>query len=190
MSLSYDPLWNLLDELNMTKMEFAKAIGISNATLAKIGKNEPITLTTIDRICNELECRIEDVVQHIPDIYLNQQKSSLPIEVGSIVTVCFSPADASPINLYVILDIRNETIGNLETFQYTLAPIIDSPDSFLSLYFKDVAINGKLSHGWINLYEFTTFSSEYFVKIVGKMPKDILQKIIQFVTFAKEFDNY
>ena len=52
MSLSYEPLWAMLDELDVSKMEFAKIIGMSNATLAKLGKNEPITLTIIDKICN------------------------------------------------------------------------------------------------------------------------------------------
>lgn len=56
MALSYDPLWKMLKEMAISKMEFAKSIGISNATLAKMGKNEPITLTTVDKIYNEYHC--------------------------------------------------------------------------------------------------------------------------------------
>ena len=38
MALSYEPLWDFLNKMGISKMEFAKRIGISNATLAKIGK--------------------------------------------------------------------------------------------------------------------------------------------------------
>ena len=70
MSFSYKPLWDLLQEENISKMEFASAIDISNTTLAKLSKNEPVNLNVINKICNLLECRIENVVQHIPDIIL------------------------------------------------------------------------------------------------------------------------
>lgn len=64
MGICYDPLWNLLDELNISKMEFARKIDISNATLAKLGKNEPVTLTIVDRICDEFNCDISNVLFH------------------------------------------------------------------------------------------------------------------------------
>lgn len=41
-------------------------IGISNATLAKLGKNEPVNLKIIESICRELQCGIEDVVETTP----------------------------------------------------------------------------------------------------------------------------
>lgn len=37
MSLSYKPLWDMLAEKGISKMEFAKSVEISNATLAKMG---------------------------------------------------------------------------------------------------------------------------------------------------------
>ena len=188
MSLSYDPLWHMLYEQNISKMEFAKTIHISNATLAKLGKNEPIALTIIDKICNEFECKIEDVVQHVPDILLDRKKSDLPLDKGCVVLVDFSesPASGELIKPYVILDIKETTINNIDTCQYIAAPIIDTPVHFLSVHFENVPLYGKLSHGWISLDKLENIPSKYFLKIIGKMPETIIEKIDKFISSVDE----
>lgn len=193
MSLSYEPLWELLRSMNVPKMEFAKIIGISNATLAKLGKNEPVTLTIIDKICNEFDCKIEDVVQHIPDILLDQQESDLPLNVGSIVQTNYPLNSISEISkssiqtqTCVILEIKETIINKIKTFQYTTAPISDVPTHYLTIYFDNILINGKLSHGWISLNELQSMPSKYFVKIIGKMPEKVIQKIDRFLDSVKE----
>lgn len=62
MSLSYFPLWRMLKDLNVSKMDFAKRVDISNATLAKLGKDEPVALTVIEKICAEFNCDVGNVV--------------------------------------------------------------------------------------------------------------------------------
>jgi DNA-binding Xre family transcriptional regulator len=47
----------------LKKTELRDKIGISNATLAKLGKNEPVNLKVIDAICQELNCEVEDVLE-------------------------------------------------------------------------------------------------------------------------------
>ena len=66
MAISYKPLWHQLVERNMKKLEFRDYVGISNATLAKLGKNEPVAMDVIEKICLALDCRIEEVVQILP----------------------------------------------------------------------------------------------------------------------------
>ena len=63
MAISYKPLWHQLVERNMKKLEFRDHVGISNGTLAKLGKNEPVAMDVIEKICLTLNCKIEDVVQ-------------------------------------------------------------------------------------------------------------------------------
>ena len=67
MSISYKPLWKLLIDKELTKMEFRKIAGISTPTLAKLGKGEYVSLEVIERICNSLNCKIEDVLEIIPE---------------------------------------------------------------------------------------------------------------------------
>lgn len=67
MSFSYNKLWKLLIDKNMMKTELQEAIGMSPATLAKMGKNEPISMNTVGRICKELKCDVGDIVEYIDD---------------------------------------------------------------------------------------------------------------------------
>ena len=61
---SYKPLLKLLIDKNMTKTQLREQLGISMATLAKISKNEYISMKVLDDICNLLNCKIEDVIEH------------------------------------------------------------------------------------------------------------------------------
>lgn len=67
MAVSYNPLWHQLIERGMKKLEFRDYIGMSSSTLAKLGRNDYVALEVIDKICTKLDCRIEDVVQIVPD---------------------------------------------------------------------------------------------------------------------------
>lgn len=62
-TISYDPLWKTLIDKKLTKTELAKRIGLSKATMAKMGKNEMVTLDVIGRTCAELQISISDVVE-------------------------------------------------------------------------------------------------------------------------------
>ena len=67
MPFSYNRLWKLLIDKNMTKSELTKAIGISSSTMAKMGKNENVSLEVIDKICALLECDINDILEYVSD---------------------------------------------------------------------------------------------------------------------------
>lgn len=64
--ISYNPLWKTLIDKGMKKLDLLEIADISRGTLAKMGKNEPVNLKVIDKICVELECRIEDVISIAP----------------------------------------------------------------------------------------------------------------------------
>lgn len=66
MALSYIPLWKLLVERKITKKTLIEQTGISRSTLSKMSRDEPVNLGIIEKICEALECRLEDVVQYNP----------------------------------------------------------------------------------------------------------------------------
>lgn len=61
---SYKPLLLQLVDKGMTKTELRMKCKISSATLAKISKNEYVSMEALDRICSALNCRVEDVIEH------------------------------------------------------------------------------------------------------------------------------
>lgn len=67
MALSYNGLWKLLIDKGIKKMELRDRLGISNSTLAKLGKNEPVALSVLEKMCVVLNCQIGDIVQYVPD---------------------------------------------------------------------------------------------------------------------------
>lgn len=67
MKISYKPLFRFLLEKDMGKMDLLKATKISTTTLSKLGKNEPVKLEMLMRICDQLNCRIENVVEFVED---------------------------------------------------------------------------------------------------------------------------
>ena len=63
MRISYNKLWKLLIDKEMSKMELKDAAGISATTLAKLGRGENVTTDILLKICKVLECRIEDILE-------------------------------------------------------------------------------------------------------------------------------
>jgi DNA (cytosine-5)-methyltransferase 1 len=51
----------------MKKTDLLESAGIYSQTLAKMGKNEAISMDTLEKICAALNCRIEDIVEFVPD---------------------------------------------------------------------------------------------------------------------------
>ncbi len=65
--ITYEPLWKTLITKHLKRSDLVTNKIISTATLAKLGKNQSVNSKVYDKICNFLECNIEDIMQHIPD---------------------------------------------------------------------------------------------------------------------------
>lgn len=65
MSISYDRLWKLLIDRKMNRTQLRLNSGISSNSLAKLGKNEPVNLEVLLKICEYLKVPIESVVEFV-----------------------------------------------------------------------------------------------------------------------------
>ena len=63
MNISYNKLWKLLIDNHMKKKDLKDKAELSTATMAKLGKNESVSLDVLVRICKVLNCEIGDVVE-------------------------------------------------------------------------------------------------------------------------------
>lgn len=66
MKISYKKLWKLLIDRDMMKKILQKK-GISNASIAKLGRNENVNTDILLKICVALKCDIEDILEIVPD---------------------------------------------------------------------------------------------------------------------------
>ena len=67
MAISYNRLWKLLIDNHMKKKDLKDNAELSTATMAKLGKNESVSLDVLVRICKVLNCEIGDVVEIVDD---------------------------------------------------------------------------------------------------------------------------
>lgn len=65
MAISYNGLWKLLIDKGMKKGDLQETIGISSSTMAKMTKGEPVSMSILERICDELNCDFGDLVSYI-----------------------------------------------------------------------------------------------------------------------------
>lgn len=66
-NVSYNKLFKLLIDKGLKKIEFARLCGLSNPTLAKLSKNEYVSMDVLVKICKLLNCQISDIVEIIHD---------------------------------------------------------------------------------------------------------------------------
>ena len=62
MAVNYNKLWKLLIDNNMNKTDLRVKADIGTATLAKLGKNQPVSMDVMLRICAVFSCNIADVM--------------------------------------------------------------------------------------------------------------------------------
>lgn len=65
--ISYKPLWRLLLERDMTKVDLRKKTQIAPSTFTKISNSEQVSLNILARICLELNCGFDDIVEISPE---------------------------------------------------------------------------------------------------------------------------
>lgn len=67
MDVCYNKLFKMLIDKEMKKTEFAKEVGISANTLAKLSRNETVSMDIIVRICRTLGCSVDDIMDILPE---------------------------------------------------------------------------------------------------------------------------
>ena len=67
MRISYNKLWKMLIDKNMKKSDLKEKAGISSASIAKLGKGDNITTDVLLRICEAMECHLDDIIETVDD---------------------------------------------------------------------------------------------------------------------------
>ncbi len=62
-TISYQPLWNTLKERGMRKEDLRLAAGLTTNMIANMGKGKNISMETLVRICEALNCGIMNVIK-------------------------------------------------------------------------------------------------------------------------------
>ena len=63
MTISYDRLWKLMIDKKINKTQLCEKAGITTNAMAKLGRNETVQIETLAKICEVLECSVDDILE-------------------------------------------------------------------------------------------------------------------------------
>ncbi len=66
MPISYNRLWKLMIDKNINKTKLRTLTGISSNAMAKLGKNESVQVEVLVKICNCLDCTMDEIMEVLP----------------------------------------------------------------------------------------------------------------------------
>jgi len=67
MAFSYNRLWKVLIDKKLMKKDLIVMADMTSSTMAKMGKDLPVSMDVLGRICKSLEVNIGDIVEYIDD---------------------------------------------------------------------------------------------------------------------------
>lgn len=65
MEVSYNKLWKLLIDRRINKSDLRLLTGIGTNTLAKLSKNQQVSMDVLMKICTKLDCDISDICEFV-----------------------------------------------------------------------------------------------------------------------------
>ena len=82
---SYNRLWKMLIDRNIQKQELQKMSEVSAASIAKMGRCENVTTDVLLRICEALDCKVEDIMERVP---CKKTESMNEKSEGKVISFC------------------------------------------------------------------------------------------------------
>lgn len=65
--IHYAPLWKTMEEKKVTTYTLRFKFGMSHATVQRLQNDLPVSTHTLDKLCERLDCRLEDVAEYVPN---------------------------------------------------------------------------------------------------------------------------
>ncbi len=74
--ISYRNLWRTMEERGVTQYALITKWRISPGQLTRLKRNESVSTHTIEMFCKILDCRVEDVMEYIPDSIISANEAT------------------------------------------------------------------------------------------------------------------
>ena len=65
--ITYDRLWQTMKQQGVSQYDLYTHYNVNRSQLNRLRHNENVEINTIDKLCNILQCRVEDIMEHFPD---------------------------------------------------------------------------------------------------------------------------
>jgi len=65
--IKYDRLWQTMKQRGITQYDLYTYHNVNRSQLDRLRHNKNVETNTIDKLCNILQCHVEDIMEHVPD---------------------------------------------------------------------------------------------------------------------------
>ena len=65
--ITYNRLWQTMKQRGVSQYDLYTYYNVNRSQLNRLRRNENVEVNTIDKLCNILQCRVEDIMEHFPD---------------------------------------------------------------------------------------------------------------------------
>ena len=65
--ITYDRPWQTMKQQGVSQYDLYTHYNVNRSQLNRLRHNENVEINTIDKLCNILQCRVEDIMEHFPD---------------------------------------------------------------------------------------------------------------------------
>ena len=65
--IAFDKLWDLMKEKGISTYKLREECGIDSKTVRRLKANDNMETKTLNKLCAALNCKIEDIIEYIPD---------------------------------------------------------------------------------------------------------------------------
>ena len=65
--ITHDRLWQTMKQQGVSQYDLYTHYNVNRSQLNRLRHNENVEVNTIDKLCNILQCRVEDIMEHFPD---------------------------------------------------------------------------------------------------------------------------
>lgn len=65
--IKYDRLWQTMKKRGITQYALYTHFNVNRSQINRLRHNQNVETNTIDKLCNILQCNVEDIMEHIPD---------------------------------------------------------------------------------------------------------------------------
>ena len=63
----FDKLWKVMEQKGVTTYQLREKCGIDSKTIRRLRGNENMETKTLNKLCAALDCRLEEIVEYVPD---------------------------------------------------------------------------------------------------------------------------
>lgn len=65
--IKFDRLWQTMKDRKITEYDLYTKYNVNRSQINRLKHNKNVEVNTIDKLCNILQCRVEDVMEHFQD---------------------------------------------------------------------------------------------------------------------------